>query len=554
MAKCKNCGSDNQGGAKFCTACGKKIDNAAVGGDVARSAWAAKNKAVLFEEKHKLIVNLLIAALGIVFLFVALFAPIKTVSSDVSSVSGKSGSEVNDSYKLVETYETDQTIWKIFGAIKYLSLDSKDARDMFVIEEIFADVERAEESTNAEYEKWLARHPYATKKQAHDKYGKLYNKYTSDINVLGYQFAFTTTGALDNISGTQIEKDMNDTLIAMRSTAVISLVTAFVSVALRLGVAILSIVFTVLALLGIVRRKTANIFAFLTAAIALSGAELAVLSVAPLLTAAGGAAFAVALTAAIAFVLTGGVKAATDGKGVGFVIKRVAHSALTVTALFLLCSYTVTLIQTSFFVDKYSFTEMSVPLGSALESIIAVSNIETSGGLKILYSSASTAVCVTAMIFGLIAFVSLLTAMLLSLRKLAYGNAGGRRADVMSLVGAIALILFAAVPAAIGAADELPIAKMERINMAMQIQLYARAYVYVSLALAVIAFLADVIFAPRKPAAACACDTEASDGANVGSQQAAAEQPVVNAEVSSQESASVAPEQKPKSRKKTATA
>lgn len=549
MEKCKNCGCDNTDDAKFCAGCGKAVEHRANGGcPVVGKAAALKTKAAAFEQKHCLIVNALIAVLAIVFLFVALFAPVKTVNTDVSLTDGAS-SVGKDKYSYIETYEAGQSIWQILGSVKYLSLDSENARDMYEIGEIFADAEKAEECVAREYEIWLARHPYATKKQANDKYRKLYDKYMSDVNMLGYQFAFTTVGALDNIFGQSVEKEMTDTLDTMRNTALFSFVTALVSVALRLGVAVTSVIFAAFAIAGILRRKQTKLFTFLTAVIALSGAELAVLSVAPLLT-AGGAAFAILLTGAIAFTVCGAVKAVTDGKGATFAIKRVLHSALTLTALCLLCSFTVTLLQTSFAGNGYDLTETSAPLGAAIESILAVLSLKSVAGVKITYSAASPVVCVAAAVLGLIAFAALLAALLLSLRQLAFGKVGKRRADVMSLVGAVALILFAVVPAVIGTVDKMPVTA-DRSSMAMQIQIFARSYVYVSLAFAVAAFLTDLIIVSGKSdGALCGSLVEpsATDG-NIGAEANLAVEPTPDA--SEEASASEKPAaEKPAPRKK----
>lgn len=274
---------------------------------------------------------------------------------------------------------------------------------------------------------------------------------------------------------------------------------ALITAAVQIGIAIVSLVFLILAIIGMVRKKQSKLFGYLLTALIISGAGLAVLSVSPLLS-AGGAMFTVALMTALAFFGCAIGKAVMTDKGLMFIVKRATCSALSLIAFFMLCSNILSyhLIQS---MNDVNVTQVVAgPLGSAFECIFTVLDLNSVNGITIGYSDASIVSCVAVLAIGLIAFSVLFAAMVKSLTVLANKTDRKPRIDVLSLVGVIALIAFATTPAIIAAADSMPVTDNGlgfSTGVATMIKFVARAFVYVAMAFAIAAFVLELAFRPK---------------------------------------------------------
>lgn len=521
--RCATCGAALSPDAAFCFNCGSPVSGAAkpapqtaatpayttpVNAQPApncanapkksakQSFVEAKSKVAAFEKKHCVIINGIIAVLAFIFIFVSLFAPVRMIASDPTMSFDDS---MESKYAEGSVIEIDQSIWQVMGSVKYVSLDINDSSDRKLIQEVYADYSVAYKSVLSALSAWRKTHQFATEDAVNEKYAELFEKYMSDINLLAFQFVFTTVGALDYLVGEEVEKEMEAALIAQRNTAVLALVMALITAAVQIGIAIVSLVFLILAIIGMVRKKQSKLFGYLLTALIMSGAGLAVLSVSPLLS-AGGAMFAVALMTALAFFGCAIGKAVMTDKGLMFIVKRATCSALSLIAFFMLCSNILSyhLIQS---MNDVNVTQVVTgPLGMAFESIFTVLDLNSVEGVTIGYSDASIASCVAVLAIGLIAFSVLFAAMVKSFTVLANKTEQKPRIDVLSLVGVIALIAFATTPAIIAAADSMPVTDNGLgfgTGVATMIKFVARAFVYVAMAFAIAAFVLELAFRPK---------------------------------------------------------
>ncbi len=503
-AFCFNCGSPVSGAAKTAPQTTATPVNAQPAPNCAnapkksakQSFVEAKSKVAAFEKKHCVIINGIIAVLAFIFIFVSLFAPVRMIASDPTAMLDDS---TDSGYSESTVIEIDQSIWQVMGSIKYVSLDINNSSDRKLIQEVYADYSVAYKSVLSALSAWRKTHQFATEDAVNEKYAELFERYMSDINLLAFQFVFTTVGALDYLVGEEVEKEMEAALIAQRNTAVLALVMALITAAVQIGIAVVSLIFLIFAIIGMVRKKQSKLFGYLLTALIISGAGLAVLSVSPLLS-AGGAMFTVALMTALAFFGCAIGKAVMTDKGLLFIIKRATCSALSLIAFFMLCSNILSyhLIQS---MNDVNVTQVVTgPLGMAFESIFTVLDLNSVEGVTIGYSDASIVSCVAVLAIGLIAFSVLFAAMVKSLTVLANKTDRKPRIDVLSLVGVIALIAFATTPAIIAAADSMPVTDNGlgfSTGVATMIKFVARAFVYVAMAFAIAAFVLELAFRPK---------------------------------------------------------
>ena len=508
--KCTTCGAELVSDSAFCCICGTPVSKMrrASGGKSTgtnEKLAAVKSKVKGFEKKHGIIINGIIAALSLVFILVSLLGPIKMTSG--APIAGSNGQ--------TETYEYSQSIWQVFDSLAYVSLDINDPDDVKMIENIFKEYEEAQAAALEDLENYAQANPYVSEEEALKKTREFLQDHLSEINYLAYQFAYTTIGALDYMTGAEVEEGKNDELNTQRNTAVLTLIMALVTSAIQIGIAAISSVFLILAIIGIVRKKSSKLFAFLGVALALSCIGLAVLSISPQLSASG-AMFAVALTSALSYFVCAIGKAVMTDKKVAFTVIRTVHAALAVTACFMLCSnvITVSLLRGA----GNNMGEIFGPLGLAFENIFVVLQLLSSDGVYIVYSDLSLVTPIIVLALGLLAFVILFVAMFKSLRALAHNTERVVKFDVLMLLGAILLICFAIAPAILGAADRAPMVNSNEV--AVRIKITARIFVYLSMAFAIAAFVFGLVLNPKKLAAAT--------GSNAPQTSATAQLPIVN--------------------------
>lgn len=523
LTKCPVCGAVNSPDAVFCGECGKPMSapaqnttqttEASVAPQTVTSAPQAKpqksfkakaneakSKVLEFEKKHSVIVNGIVAVLAFIFLFVALFCPIKITQTDINALSGDSAS-----VSAVDSNNTEisQSIWQVFDSIGYLGLDPYNAEDMNKIRNAMKEYEAAYDAAELEFKIWYQFHLYVSDMQAEEKWNSVLAEHLSDVNYLGTILSLTTVGALDKImvesGGEPMEAMLADILDTARKNAIITLVFALITAVAQLFVAIVSLIFFIFALVGMVRKKTAKLFKYMTMALIGSGAGLVMTMIGPLL-APSGAVFGIALTFALLYLIFGVGKAFIEGKGVLHITKRAVYSVAALIAVFLLCS---TLLNSTMIMEMTNvsrISQSSIALGGTVDIVISCTGLLSMPALdvEIFYSDLSIASALAALIIGIIAFTVLFTAMLLSLRKLAFKTESKSRVDAVMLVGIIALLLLAILPAALGAADSLPYNSLLFSSfVAMQVKISANAFVYVAIAFAVFAFVWELAFRPK---------------------------------------------------------
>ncbi|MCH5165277.1 MAG: zinc ribbon domain-containing protein [Clostridiales bacterium] len=503
---CPSCGAELTPNSSFCLMCGASIDGTSPEQDRPQVVGYApktkkpfklaetKDKVLAFEKKNGVIVNSIVAVLSLVFILVALLCPIKVTMSDIAPT------DSNSLKNSGEAMEISQSIFKILSAGSALDLDVNDKSDLNEIQRIYSKYEAATRSALAEFYIWASNNKYVTEEEAMEKLKEIVADHLGDINYYEYVFAYTTRGVVALTEGdAEEEANIRYALNAMRDTAVVSWVFALVVAVMQIIDAAISLVFLILAIVGIVRKKPTKLFLYFTIMLILTGVGLASLMIAPMLS-AGGAMFAMSLTAVLTLFVCGTVNAFISGKNAMFVAKRIAMSALSIIALFMLCS---NMINVSVIMESTSRTEsvISMPLGGAFEQIVSCLEFKAIYGVRIYYSNLSIVTAIITLVLGLSAFVALYTGMALSLKKLAFNAESNSKFDIPMLVGAIMLICLAIVPAIMSAADSYPTPPASGTLMSKafaQMEISARVFVYLSMAFAVAAFTFGLIFRPNK--------------------------------------------------------
>lgn len=498
---CSSCGRELDAGDRFCPSCGAAASGGYVeparkkpsGGGVKGAVNAAK----AFEAQNRLIANIIVAVLSVVFLFVALFAPVKvSVSSMAQSASG--GSD-DDTEITVASYAASQSIYKILGAFGYINLDPDNEKDNKKIREIAEEYKKANAAAESEYNIWLKRHEYATEEEQANKYAELVAKHAADYNVFGYMLAYTTVGAYGIVIGLpssmNLEAEIADVLDTMRNTAIMALIMATLVSLLQIAIAVFSITALVFSIIGIVNKKRARLYERMGTPLVMSGVGLILTSISPML-APGGAMLAVCLTAAFAYFVTSATQAFVCDKHPAFVIKRMVVSAVAIVAFFVLCENILTLKMTTIVGSKDSATNSISPLGGAFEALMLFIGLKSIAGVKIEFSALSAAGSIVVMLFGAAVLAALFAWLVRELNKLANKTESEKSFDVVALVGSILLVLFAILSAALGAAGEAPVTSD---GVGMHIAFAAYAPVYVAMAFAVAAFVFELLFKPDTP-------------------------------------------------------
>ena len=501
---CARCGTEISPDARFCENCGAPVGattrSERTDGMYSPSRRATKrnvvgpfiDKAVSFERSRHFVTDTLVIALALAVILVALLCPIKIAVNGL-------GNSISEDSEFTSEITVSQSIWQIMGAVGYLDLDVNDADDKAKIREIYNEYAAAGKEAYTEFQKWYKNNQDATEAEMIDKMVALTVKYLGDCNILAYQLAYTTLGALDMIMGSDVESSMNDLLVTMRSEAVLSLIFALIAAVVQIAIAVTSLAFMISAIIGLVRAKPVKLFAYLHSTLIVAGIGLAALSCGPTLAPLG-AMLAIALTVAVVSFVCGLTRAIFMRKKVAYIIKRAVCAALALTAFFLLCAPVigVDIVASTSALGASEKNSMNLMLGGSMGALIVCVCLGTLGNTHITYSVASTVGSIATFAVGVFALVLLLCVLWRSLESLARDVESKRRIDVLALTGAIMLLLFVIVPPSIGAAGKAATNGSVATNVGMHMAFYARAYVYVALAFTIALFVFGIAFDPDK--------------------------------------------------------
>lgn len=498
---CPSCGKELGAGDRFCPSCGAPVSGGrgyaparkkTSGGNAVKTAV---NAVKAFESRTKLIANVIVLVLSVVFLFVALFAPVKvSISGMAQSMSSSGYSSSEDEEITTVTRSASQSIFKILGAYGYMMLDPDNDNDFKKIREIMADVEEAQEAAQKEFAVWARRNEYATDEECADKMAELVAKHASDYNILGYTLAITTVGAYDKIVGSGVEARMADLLDTQRNTAIMSLVMATIVSLMQIAIAVFSVVMIVFAIIGLVQKKKAKLFGAMGTVLGLSGVGIILTSFAPLLVPSG-AMFALCLTVALSYFCVGLTLSFVNGRSIWSTVKRAVIAAIALISFFVLCTNILAVGLTAIAGSQVIATQTVAPLGSALESLLMFMFLKSIVTVETQFSIMTIAGAIATMLLGMAALAVIFAWMWRSLVKLADKNANDG-AEIAALIGAIIMVLLAIASAVLGIVGEAPVVTGNAIGMHIAFNAYAP--VYVSMSFAVAAFVFGLVFDPAK--------------------------------------------------------
>lgn len=362
MKYCINCGTQLDDDAKFCHSCGNATEPtaaqpapqpatepapASVVQPAAKKSGKEKltgmrDKTVAFENKHSLIVNLLVLCCSFVILMVSLFAPIK-VSGYAGIGPDSSGqliyADVNDGCVDYTYVEVEQNMFDVIGALFYISPSEK------ALATINKEMDKELRAADKEYSAWRMLYPSVDEETTRNKRTEIYQKHISNANYLGYLLANTSPIVKTQEDIINSDYDSSDEEESENSTMGLFTTISF-SVSLGLAIVILSIVMAIMslvnlikAIIGLCKKKTTVKFdKYMFRMFALSGASLVLMWVSPLL-ATGGGMFGISMFVATVLLITGVLRSLfVRGDNWLMVIKRGVTAFLCMLAFYLLCS------------------------------------------------------------------------------------------------------------------------------------------------------------------------------------------------------------------------
>ncbi|MBD5132538.1 MAG: zinc-ribbon domain-containing protein [Clostridiales bacterium] len=489
--RCPDCGAVLEKDSAFCLSCGRNLSSGKGVSSAKKSGAAKANVRAKFDKHSHYIVNAFIIALAVAMILISLLCPVKIAmpAPDLNDLISSSSYEDVD----CEMMEISQSPWQILGALKYVSFDMKDKDAQKTIDDFEKEMNAAATATEKEFKKWYEIHENtATVQQALDKLYEITAKYMSDINLLGWEFVYTAVGAADYYTDIKnFEKNHTDELIVERDEAIVTLIASLVAVGLQLGIAAVSLVFLILAIVGMIKRKKFGVIAMSAVIMLMAGIGLIALSVAPVL-APSGALLVLAIIAAVSFFVFGLTRAILDGKSPVFIAKRVITAAFVLPAFFMLCTHFIKITEITETKSSTSAVRLKSPLGYVFGTIISTLEIGKIGSSNVIYSSASTVNGIVTFALGILSVIFLLVTAFIALRKLAYKTEKNDRFDTFALISSILLIALAIAPAIIGAVDKE--ALISGSDAGIQYKFAAGALVYVSMAFAIAAFVFELIF------------------------------------------------------------
>ncbi len=434
-----------------------------------------RQKVVAFEYKRNLIGNLFLMIMALVMALMSFLTPIN-VKYRLS----------NAAFSEPEMYESDtyitvgQSIFNVFGAISYLNEVTYNDGEKICgsLQEDFA---AAFDAARQDYEDWLNAHPEASGKETYDAYADFVGQRLSDMNYIAYTLIF--------------EGDSDDVMYDY-SDNVLHAIYLFSITIMAIALGIVSTVNFIIGLVGVcAKKKSKNVFSFLSCATALSGVQLVITLIAPGIVAVGGA-FATMLTAALAFLISGTVTSIFRGKAcTGKVVKNAVVSALMLIAFFLLCGNTVTVSAIM------SSGDVRDIYGSSSMLPEHMYNLMSSGEIT------STAAAMSGAIATLCINVAILLSMIGVVKQLSYNAllhekikaSSGSPLALASLILLIVAVIFCSVGLSNGVKS---LAYITGGNIEVPITFMLRFPAFVSMALSLGAFIFDRAYNPDKKTAA----------------------------------------------------
>lgn len=490
---CKTCGTVNDASVVFCSSCGnnvKDVDNnrssrPVPDGSAAkkRSYDSVRKKILDFENRRHLIVNLVALCVCVVMFFVSLFAPIKLTSA----LTDDNGNSVDKN-----TIEYSQSIWQVFSAMGALSLDPGSESDVREIRSIINDYSKHLDEVN----KTMSGYVLLKGERWNEKYRQVYADIMSDVNILEYQIAISMPGtyeALNESDGEKLTSNEAALLDSVYGASITTLIFAFICALIQLGIAVLSLVFLIFAVIGLIRKRTVKIYPLFLTLMILAGVGLTLAMAAPLLS-AGGALFAVFILTSVAFLLSGLFGAIVNGKHVGFIVKKSVLAGVNFIIVLLLCTNVLSLTMETY-AGSYSSMTANVPLGSTLEQVITCATYNLYSKATIVFSDMTIPVGITALALGITTFGVMYFATVKSLSRLYRKTEHKARLSIETLVGIVLAVLFAIIPAVMSVTDT--VTEQEGISVIRSL-LSVRAQVYVAIVFAVGAFVFGLVFNPDR--------------------------------------------------------
>ena len=474
----------------------------------AKSAVAcAKGKTVEFEKKHNIIVNAIVIVLATVIFFVSLFAPIKlrlnanSLSAFDMQFPDNYLSSTYDPYDDDEYININQPFWKVLGALGYVGLDPVDDDDLDKIEDILSELEDCMDAANGELREWRTDHPYASDKRIQEERIDIMEDHLSDINFFACLLAATTDGLVESEIGSlgDVTRMIVCMMKAARASTVVSLIEGVVMVALSLITAVASLAFIVLAISGMVQKRTrVGLFKYLMAMLALSGAGV-IIAMASTLICVGGGALGLTIFACVMHFIASLADAVLNGKSLLQILKRAAICAVMIVAFFVLCGEVLKVTSATRAGSAKTEERVAGSVGALISELISsIMLVKYGPYTRVELLGPSVAASVLGIVFGILLPVVMLIALLKSFRDLRVcPNDSIMPAVLVSSV--VLALLLAILPAAIGSAAVLPTASgADDTALWIKLSVKALAPVYVSLAFAAVGVVLSLCFRPKK--------------------------------------------------------
>lgn len=470
MKKCYHCETENSDDSRYCAECGAVLPDTSASDafnavapavEINKSAKPTetkkeagiKEKAIAFENKHKIIVNLLVMVCAIVIMFVALFVPIKVSNSMIETSEGN-----------FEYTEVNQSIFQILGSFMYINASPE--KEM----ELAKDLDEATSAASSEFDEWVAKHPNATIEEEKAAYSKITADHLSDVNFFGLVFVMA--------------KEPSGALYSAMISAAFGVIIAILAIIM----AIMSLVFLIKSIIGMVKNKQqTKMYKYFGAMLSLSGAGLSMMFAAPLLKAGGGM-FAIVLFISLVMLACGILGSLLFGHdGLLTIIRRTITAAFTVVAFLILCS--------NIFCLKADGEQLNVASGYPLHRMLSLLDTLDKGTLG-LYASAITGLIFYILMVGF-AMSFAFSAMKRSLNCVAFGDSA-KSPKAYMIVSAVFMLI--SIILGWGFSDMLT----EKLTLLFRSAVYTpskwimNAQVWASMILLIIATIVEFVFGPKK--------------------------------------------------------
>lgn len=556
---CSRCGAPVGDNYKFCPKCGASAQN---GGSLpagaapypAQQAPAAqpyyggatgyappppqpktsfRQKVVDFENRRHLMSNLVVLVMSFIFLMVALFAPVEVAINGV----GGMGDGV---YGATNSVAVDQTIYQVFDAYDYIGLDYNNSYDQRKIEAVRREFATALERADDRLRSWYAYNQSATEEEIVDRMYSYLMSELDGMNMIAFMLVLSTQGVYDAWSADfgfeGSEAMLNDSLNCTYSSAVYSLAVATVIAVMQIALAIMSLVFMIIAICNLVRKKPGKPFKYLFLSLLLSGIALIIGLVAPDLI-PGGAVMAIGILSTIAYIACGMV-AYTKKDNYIVMIRRGILCFLGLIVFFSITADSITFFQETYEIGPGgadytgSMVDGSVNLG--ISGLMSYMMIYRLNGMDVNFTPASASSMAFVSVLGIITTIVLFVMLLGYLRMLSdpNGKPAARLGTWFMIAGAACMLVLAVGCAILGGIGDIP-ASGGTQYMLVRLLAEANSGWYATLVFAAIAIVFDFVYtgvALKKPETVAANAVTAPQVAAQPTQPENVEQPTENTE------------------------